>query len=65
VLVVEDHYPAGGLGEAAAAALSPEGIAVHSLAVSQLPRSGKGEELLAYCGIDAAAICAKAKAIVG
>jgi len=65
VLVVEDHYPAGGLGEAAAAALSPEGIAVHSLAVSQLPRSGKGAELLAYCGIDAAAICKKAKAIVG
>ena len=64
VLVVEDHYPAGGLGEAAAAALSPEGIAVHSLAVSQLPRSGKSEELLAYCGIDAAAIVDKAKAIV-
>jgi len=64
VLVVEDHYPAGGLGEAAAAALSPEGIAVHSLAVSQLPRSGKSEELLAYCGIDAAAIVEKAKAVV-
>ncbi len=63
VLVVEDHYPAGGLGEAAAAALSPEGIAVHSLAVSQLPRSGKSAELMAYCGIDAPAICDKAKAI--
>lgn len=64
VLVVEDHYPAGGLGEAVAAALAPEGICVHTLAVRQLPRSGKGEELLAYCGIDAAAICAKVRGIV-
>ena len=64
VLVVEDHYPAGGLGEAAAAALAPHGLVVHSLAVSKLPRSGKGSELLAYCGIDDAAICDKAKAII-
>ncbi len=65
VLVVEDHYPAGGLGEAVAAALAPEGIQVHSLAVSKLPRSGTGSELLAYCGIDDAAICAKAEEVVG
>jgi len=64
VLVVEDHYPAGGLGEAVAAALSPEGIEVHSLAVSKLPRSGTGGQLLAYCGIDAAAICRKTREIV-
>ncbi len=63
VLVVEDHYPAGGLGDAAAAALAPEGIRVHSLAVNQLPRSGKGEQLLALCGIDAAAIVNKARDI--
>ena len=65
VLVVEDHYAAGGLAEAAAVALSAEGIAVHSLSVSQLPRSGKSEELLAYCGIDAATIVEKAKEIGG
>ena len=63
LLVVEDHYPAGGLGEAVAAAVAPQGIEVHSLAVSRLPRSGLGDELLAYCGIDAAAICAKVKQI--
>jgi len=61
VLVVEDHYPAGGLGEAAAAALAPWGIRVASLAVDKLPRSGKGDELMAYCGIDAAAICRRAR----
>jgi transketolase len=65
LIVVEDHYPAGGLGEAVAAAVAPEGIAVHSLAVSKLPRSGKGPELLAYCGIDRDAIVEKAKAICG
>jgi transketolase len=61
LLVVEDHYPAGGLGEACAAALAPQGIEVHSLAVNKLPRSGKGDELLAYCGIDAAHIVDKVK----
>ncbi len=65
LLVVEDHYPAGGLGEACAAALAPEGIRVHSLAANKLPRSGKGEELLAYCGIDAASICNKVRQLAG
>jgi transketolase len=63
LLVVEDHYPAGGLGEAVAAAVAPHGLSVHALAVTKLPRSGKGDELLAYCGIDAAAIVEKVKAI--
>ena len=35
------------------------------LAASKLPRSGTGEQLLAYCGIDASAICAKAEEVVG
>lgn len=56
VLTVEDHASAGGLGEAVAGALAPYGVQVHSLAVSGLPRSGKGDELLAAYGIDAAGI---------
>ncbi len=63
VLTVEDHYPEGGLGEAVASAVSPLGIKVHMLAVRELPRSGKPEELLAKYGIDAAAIVEKVKAI--
>jgi transketolase len=65
LLTVEDHYPAGGLGEAVAAAVAPEGVVVHSLAVNRLPRSGKGPELLAYCGIDDAAICDKVHQVAG
>jgi transketolase len=45
VVVVEDHFPAGGLGEAVAGALAGVSKIVH-LCVRELPRSGKPEELL-------------------
>ena len=59
VVTVEDHYPEGGLGDAVAGELSADGIKVHKLAVTELPRSGKAAELLAKYGIDANAIIAK------
>jgi transketolase len=61
VLTVEDHYAEGGLGDAVAGELSAFGIRVHKLAVRELPRSGKPEELLAKYGIDAAAIVRKVR----
>jgi transketolase len=61
VITVEDHYAEGGLGDAVAGELSVDGIKVHKLAVNGLPRSGKAEELLAFFGIDAAAIVKKVK----
>jgi len=63
VITVEDHYSEGGLGDAVAGELSVEGIKVHKLAVMELPRSGKAEQLLAHFGIDAAAIVKKVKAL--
>jgi len=63
VITVEDHYPEGGLGDAVAGELSREGVKVHKLAVNGLPRSGKAEELLAFFGIDAAAIVKAVKAL--
>lgn len=63
VITVEDHYPEGGLGDAVAGELSSDGIKVHKLAVTGLPRSGKAEELLAKFGIDAAAIVNQVKAL--
>ncbi len=63
VLTVEDHYAEGGLGDAVAGELSAAGVKVHKLAVRELPRSGKAEELLARYGIDAAAIAAKVKTL--
>lgn len=56
IITVEDHYPEGGIGEAVTTALRNEGIAIHSLAVTHLARSGKPEQLLAFESIDAAAI---------
>ncbi|MEO6183696.1 MAG: transketolase, partial [Verrucomicrobiota bacterium] len=64
VLTVEDHYPEGGLGDAVAGELSADGIKVHKLAVFELPRSGKPEELLAKYGLDADAIVKKVKEVV-
>ncbi len=63
VVTVEDHYAEGGLGDAVAGELSCDGVKVHKLAVRELPRSGKAEELLAKFGIDAAAIVKKVKSL--
>ena len=52
VVVVEDHFAAGGLGEAVAGALAGKARIVH-LAVRELPRSGKPDELLDKYGISA------------
>lgn len=52
VVVVEDHYQCGGLGDAVAAALGGKADIIH-LSVKDLPRSGKPEELLNRYGIDA------------
>lgn len=54
IVVVEDHYPGGGIGEAVAAAL--KGAPVHSLAVRKKPKSGKPHELLAFEEISEGAI---------
>ncbi len=61
IVTAEDHYPEGGLGEAVAAAVSGAGAAVHVLAVRRAPHSGKGAELLAEQGLDAAGIAAAAR----
>jgi transketolase len=56
IVVVEDHYPYGGLGEAVKAALYGVDVKVTHLCVTKNPRSGSPQELLAYEEIDAAAI---------
>jgi transketolase len=53
VITVEDHYPAGGIGDAVATAVAPGGFTVDRLAVREIPRSGKPEELIDRYGISA------------
>jgi transketolase len=63
VITVEDHYAAGGLGDAVAEALAPSGGTVHRLAVTEIPRSGKPEELLERFGISASRIAEAVRAL--
>jgi len=64
IITVEDHYIQGGLGEAVTYAMRNKDMYIDCLAVTQLPRSGKPEELLAWAGIDAAAIIKKVKELL-
>ena len=56
LITVEDHYQAGGIGEAVIDALKNTGITIYCLAVTKMPRSGEPEQLRAYEGIDAQSI---------
>jgi transketolase len=56
LITVEDHYVGGGIGDAVAEAVADAGFTVHRLAVREIPRSGKPEELLDRFGISAAHI---------
>jgi transketolase len=64
VIVVEDHYPEGGIAEAVRSGLADYDVPVHSLAVTKVPRSGKPDELLDYEGISGSAIVRKVKELL-
>src|SRR5262249_25947275 len=66
IVTVEDHFPEGGIGEAVVAAIA-EGDnrpQVVTLAVREMPHSGKPAELLAAAGIDAEHIADAARQLV-
>ena len=64
VLVVEDHYADGGLGDAVLNALSGQAATVTKQAVTGVPRSGKPAELLALYGLDAASIAKRVRELL-
>jgi transketolase len=53
IITVEDHYAAGGIGDAVAEAVAETSIRVQRIAVRDIPRSGRPEELLDRYGISA------------
>jgi transketolase len=63
VIVVEDHWAEGGLGEAVAAVVSPHAT-VRRLAVTVEPRSGSREELLELVGISRGDIARAVKEVI-
>ncbi len=52
-ITVEDHYASGGIGDAVDASVAGTGMTVTRLAIREIPRSGKPDELLDRFGISA------------
>jgi transketolase len=68
LLTVEDHWPAGGLGDAVLDVFADGGEPaprVRKLAVRSMPASATPDEQLRAAGIDADAITAAARALLG
>jgi transketolase len=67
LVVAEDHWPEGGLGEAVLSVFADaeERPRMVHLAVREMPGSGKPAELLAEAGVDADAIAGAARRLVG
>lgn len=53
LITVEDHYAAGGIGDAVAGAVAAKGFTVLRLAVREIPRSGTPDQLVDRYGISA------------
>jgi len=64
IITVEDHYAAGGIGDAVAEAVASAGLTVRRLAVREIARSGKPEELLDRFGISAKHIVEAVRSVV-
>ncbi|MGO9901979.1 MAG: transketolase [Solirubrobacteraceae bacterium] len=66
LVVAEDHWAEGGIGEAVISAFADKDDRprVIKLAVHEVPGSGKGAELMHQAGIDADAIAAAARRLV-
>jgi transketolase len=65
IITVEDHYAAGGIGDAVSEAVGESNIRVHRIAVREIPRSGKPEELLERFGISASHIVDAVRRVAG
>jgi len=51
IITVEDHYAAGGIGDAVATCVAESGFGVERLCVREIPRSGTPEQLVDHYGI--------------
>jgi len=63
LITVEDHYAAGGIGDAVAEAVADAGFTVRRMAIREIARSGKPEELLERYGISATHIVTTVKSL--
>ena len=64
VVISEDHYTEGGIGEMFYGDLEKSGIKVINLSIREIPHSGKSEELLRKYGIDSSSIARSALKLI-
>jgi len=64
LLVVEEHFPEGGLFEAVCSGVSKYGFQIHNISVDKLPRSGKPNELLEMYNLTAPKIAEKIRSLI-
>ena len=64
ILTVEDHYLHGGIGDAVLSALAGDGVRLTKMGISQIPHSGKPDQLLDFYKINAQAIVDQVKQLV-
>lgn len=64
LLVIEEHFPEGGIFEAVASALSTFGFKIWNVSVDRLPRSGKPDELLDMYNLTAPKIAEKIRSLL-
>ncbi len=64
IILVEDHYPEGGIGEAVLSTIKNSNIKLNHLAVKEIPHSGTKEQLLKKYKINSDAITEAVKKIL-
>ncbi len=65
LIVVEDHWSEGGIGDAVLDALATSrSVPVHKMAVHGMPGSAKPQEMVVWAGIDAASIAKKVRSLL-
>lgn len=64
IIIVEDHFAEGGIGESVRAVFENSEVQIHHLCVKRMPQGGKPKELLAYEKIDFNAIIETVEVIV-
>jgi len=64
LLVIEEHFPEGGIFEAVCSAVADQGFKIYSVSVDKLPRSGKPDELLDMFNLTAPKIIEKIRSLL-
>ena len=65
IILAEDHYEEGGIGEMIAGVIAGKDIELEHLAVREIPHSGSGKQLMNAYKINSVAYVRAARKILG